>query len=160
MLGARPRRPVIALKLALVDLHRLQGVTLFDRVHDVLPALRLAEHRVLTVEPRRLPAVRQEQLRLSQLEKRVELEVRQAFIKLKSARAQIESSEAELEVAQQEMAHRRRRYEQGIDGRMELAEAEVQLARATNNRVGALYAWNEARIELMQATGTIRSLAQ
>ena len=39
-----------------------------------------------------------------------------------------------------------------------LAEAQLKLAEASDNRTAALYAWNEARIELMQAMGMIRDL--
>ena len=102
--------------------------------------------------------MRQEQLRLSQLEKHVELEVRQAMLKLEIARAQIETTTEEVELARQEIEHRRRTYEQGSGERMALAEAQLKLAEASDNRTAALYAWNEGRIKLMQAMGTIRDL--
>jgi outer membrane protein TolC len=104
--------------------------------------------------------IRQEELRASQLEKQVELEVRQALLKLDIARGQVDTAAQEVEVAQQELAHRQRRYEQGVEGQMELEDAQVNMARAADGRVAALCAWNEARIELMQAMGTIRTLAQ
>lgn len=104
--------------------------------------------------------IRQEELRASQLDKQVEFEVRQALLKLDNARGQVELSGEEADAARQELDHQRRRYEQGVGTHLELTGAQVNLARAADGRVGALYAWNEARIELMQAMGTIRSLAQ
>lgn len=104
--------------------------------------------------------IRQEELRTSQLEKQVEFQVRQALLKLDLARGQVETWAAEVEVAQQELDHRRRRYEQGVARETELTEARVNLARAADGYAAALCAFDEGRIELMQSMGTIRSLAQ
>lgn len=104
--------------------------------------------------------VRQEELRAGQLEKQVELEVREALLKLDMARGQVELSAEEVAVATEEFAHRRRRYEQGVTGQSEVTEAQVKMAQAADERMTALYAWNEARIDLMQAMGTVRTLAQ
>lgn len=105
-------------------------------------------------------AVRQSELRQRQLEKQVELEVRQALLKLDTARARADVSLKEFAIAQEELDHRRRLSEQGIEKETVVADARLALAQADEARLAALYAWNEARIELMQAMGTIRSLAQ
>jgi len=107
-----------------------------------------------------LANIRQEELRASQLDKQVEFEVREALLKLDMARGQVETASEEAEVARQELDHRRRLYQQGVGTHTGVTGAQVNLARAVDGRVAALYAWNEARIELMQAMGTIRTLAQ
>jgi len=105
-------------------------------------------------------AVRQSELRQRQLEKQVELEVRQALLKLDRARARIDVSTRELDISREELNHRGRLLEQGVGGEQAMADARLTLAQAEDARQAALYAWNEAHIELMQAMGTIRNLAQ
>jgi outer membrane protein len=104
--------------------------------------------------------IRQEELRATQLEKQIALEIRQALIKLDMTRGQIEIADQEIEVAHLELDHRNRRHDQGLGSQLEVLDAQATLAQATDTRIVALYAWNEARIELMQAMGTIRKLAQ
>jgi len=58
------------------------------------------------------------------------------------------------------LEHRNRRHDQGLGSQLEVLDAQASVAQATDTRIVALYAWNEARIELMQAMGTIRKLAQ
>ena len=105
-------------------------------------------------------AVRQGELRQRELEKQVELEVRQALLKLDATKARADVTLKEFAIAQEELDHRRRLSEQGIGQESVVADAQLALAQADEARLAALYAWNEARIELMQAMGTIRSLAQ
>jgi outer membrane protein TolC len=105
-------------------------------------------------------SLRQDEIRERQLEKQVELEVRQALLKLDSARGQIDVSTKELDISREELNHRTRLLEQGVGGELEVADARLTLAQAEDARQAALYAWNEAHIELMQAMGTIRNLAQ
>jgi len=107
-----------------------------------------------------LARLRQEELRSSMLKKEIELQVREALIKLEAARGEIEISNQEVEVAREALVHHRRRHDEGIGGQADILEAQAGLAKANDNRAAALYSWNEARIELMQAMGTIRSLGQ
>jgi outer membrane protein TolC len=107
-----------------------------------------------------LGSLRQDELREKQLEKQVELQVRQALLKLDAAKGRVETSTKQFEVAQEDLDHRRRLVEQGLGGETEVADARLALAQAEDGRLAALYTWNEAHIELLQAMGTIRSLAQ
>jgi outer membrane protein TolC len=107
-----------------------------------------------------LALLRQEELRASRLENEIALQVRDALIKLETARGKIELSAEEMEVARQDVLHYRRRHDEGIGGLLDIFEAQASLASATDNRAAALFAWNQGRIDLMQAMGTIRSLAQ
>lgn len=103
---------------------------------------------------------RQDELRAARLEKEIALEVREALIKLEAARGQIEIAEEEVETARQEVQHHSRRHEEGIGNLADVIEAQLSLASAADRRAAALYAWNEGRIDLMQAMGTIRTLAR
>jgi outer membrane protein len=105
-------------------------------------------------------SIHQEELRTSEIVNQVELEVRQALLKLDIARGNFETSKVGAEVAEEELEHRRRRYEEGAGSRQEVTDAQTGLVKANDDRVAALCAWNQARIELMRAMGTIRTLAQ
>jgi len=105
-------------------------------------------------------SVHQDELREKQLENQVELQVRKALLKLEAAKGRAETSTRQLEIAQQELDHRRRLVEQGLGGETEVADARLALSQAEDGQLAALYAWNQAHIELLQAMGTIRSLAQ
>jgi outer membrane protein TolC len=107
-----------------------------------------------------MAAVRQQELQIAQLRKQVEIEVRQALLRLDMARGDVELSEARYRVAKDELEHRRHRYAQGIANRMDVNSAQADLAKAADGRMAALHDWNEARVDLLQALGTIRTLAQ
>jgi outer membrane protein TolC len=104
--------------------------------------------------------LRVEQLRLAQLGRLVELEVREALLKLEIARGQVKISLREVEVAKQELEHRQRLQQQGLAIDLQVSDAKLNLARANDDRSAAFSAWNEARVDLMLATGTIQSIAQ
>jgi len=107
-----------------------------------------------------ITVVRQQELQLAQLRKQVEIEVREALLRMDLARGDVELSEARYRAAQDESEHRRRRYAEGIGSQMDVNGAQAGLAKATDGRMAALHDWNEARVDLLQALGTIRTLAQ
>ena len=107
-----------------------------------------------------MAAVRQQELQIAQLRKQVEIEVRQALLRLDMARGDVELSEARYRVAKDELEHRRHRYAQGIGNQTDVNGAQAGLAKAADGRMAALHDWNEARVDLLQALGTIRTLAQ
>jgi len=107
-----------------------------------------------------MAATRQQELQLAQLRKQVEIEVRQALLRLDMARGDVELSEARYRAAQDELEHRKRRHAQGIGGQTEINGAQAGLAKAVDGRMAALHDWNEARVDLLQALGSIRTLAQ
>jgi outer membrane protein len=104
--------------------------------------------------------VRQQELQLAQLRKQVEIEVREALLRMDLARGYVELSEARYRVAQDELEHRRRSYAQGIGSQMDVNGAQAGLAKAVDGHMAALHDWNEARVDLLQALGTIETLAQ
>jgi outer membrane protein TolC len=107
-----------------------------------------------------ITVVRQQELQLAQLRKQVEIEVREALLRMDLARGYVELSEARYREAQDELEHRQRRYAQGVGAQMDVNGAQAGLAKAADGRVAALHDWNEARLDLLQALGTIRTLAE
>jgi outer membrane protein len=107
-----------------------------------------------------MSAVRQQELQLAQLRKQVEIEVRQALLRIDLARGDVEVAEARYRAAQDELEHRRRRHAQGLGSQTDVNGAQAGLAKAADGRMAALHDWNEARVDLLQALGAIRTLAQ
>jgi len=104
--------------------------------------------------------IRQQELQLAKLRKQVEIEVREALLRMDLARGYVELSEARCRVTQDQLDHSRRSYAQGIGSQMDVSGAQAGLAKAADARMAALHDWNDARVDLMQALGTIRTLAQ
>jgi outer membrane protein TolC len=102
--------------------------------------------------------VRQQSARESQLQRAVELQVRQARVAMESATALVKSSESYAALARAESDQARRRHDAGVAGALDLIEAEARLAAAERNRVDALYRYAEARIDAAHAAGTAKDL--
>lgn len=100
--------------------------------------------------------LRQEQLRLEDLKRQVELEVRVALNNLKSARAQVEAARQGLELAESELAQAQRRNEAGVATSVELTDAQTRLSRARDNNLTAISMFNLARIDVAAATGNMQ----
>lgn len=99
---------------------------------------------------------RQERTRTHDLEEQVDLEVRLAFDSIRSAAAQVQAAREGVQLAQNELAQARRRYEAGVANSIELIDAQTRLDRAGDNHIAALYNYNLARMDLATATGSIR----
>ncbi len=102
-----------------------------------------------------LSQYRQEKTRTRDLEQQIELDVRLALDSLRSAKAQVQTAEDGLMLAQNEVAQAQRRYQAGVTNSIEVTDAQTRLDRARDNRIAALYDYNLARIDLATATGTI-----
>jgi outer membrane protein len=102
-----------------------------------------------------LSQYRQEKTRTHDLEQQIELDVRLALDNLRSSKAEIQTAEDGLMLAQNEVAQAQRRYQAGVTNSIEVTDAQTRLDRARDNRIAALYDYNVARIDLATATGTI-----
>ena len=100
--------------------------------------------------------LRQERIRTRDLREQVELEVRLALESLRSANSQVEVAKEGLQLAENELAQARRRYEGGVASSLEITDAQTRLQRARDNQIAAIYNHNVARIELAAATGKIQ----
>ena len=99
--------------------------------------------------------LRQERIRTNDLREQMELEVRVALDSLRSAEEQVKAAQEGLQLAENELAQARRRYEAGMTTSVEVADAQTRLARAQENRINALFSHHLARLDLGAATGTI-----
>jgi outer membrane protein TolC len=102
--------------------------------------------------------LRQERVRTGDLADQVELEVRLALDSLGSADDQVKVAEEGLKLAENELAQAQRRYEAGVASGLEVTDAQTRVARARDNRIAALFNYNQARIDLGEATGTVRQM--
>jgi len=99
--------------------------------------------------------MRQESIRTKDLRAQVELEIRLALDDLRSAEDQVKVAEEGLAQAQREVEQAGRRYEAGVSSSIEPTDAQARLARARDNRIAALLAYNLSRINLAQSMGVI-----
>lgn len=104
--------------------------------------------------------MRQEEIRGRDLREQIELEVRTALDTLRSAEEQVKVAEEGLGLAENELAQAQRRYRAGVAPGLEITEAQTRLERARDNRIAALFNFNQARIDLAQATGTIQQVVK
>jgi outer membrane protein TolC len=99
---------------------------------------------------------RQEQIRARDLRQQAELEIRQALDSIRSAQAEVTAANEGIQLADQELAQARRRYQAGVTTSVEVTDAQARLERARQNQVNALFNYNIARVDLSSATGTIQ----
>ena len=103
---------------------------------------------------------RAEKVRTNDLKEQVELEVRLALDGLHSADDQVKVAQEGLQLAENELAQARRRYEGGVANSLEVTDAQTRLERARDNQTAALYNYNAARIDLAEALGEVRRTMQ
>jgi outer membrane protein len=103
---------------------------------------------------------RAEKSRTSDLKEQIELDVRLALDSLSSAGDEVQVAKEGLDLAENELAQARRRYDAGVATGVEVTDAQTRLERARDNQTAALYSYNVARIDLAQAMGKVRSTVQ
>lgn len=103
---------------------------------------------------------RQEKARTEDLKEQVELDVRLALDALRSSELQVKVAQEGLELAGNELAQARRRYDAGVASSLEVTDAQTRLERARDNQTTALFQYNVARVDLAQAMGNVRSVIQ
>ena len=104
--------------------------------------------------------LRSDHLRTEDLRKQVELDVRMAHDAMQASATQVTVAEEGLQLATRELEQARRRYEAGVTASIELVDAQTRLERARDNRILALYQYNQARIDMASAMGAIHRIIQ
>jgi outer membrane protein len=104
--------------------------------------------------------LRQEKVKTNDLKEEIDLEIQLALDSLHSAEEQLAVAEDGLKLADAELTQARRRYDAGVSYGLEVTDAQTRLARARQNRISALFNYNLARLDLGQATGTIRQMVE
>lgn len=100
---------------------------------------------------------RAEQIRTRDLADQIVVEVQIALDSLRSADEEVRVAREGLGLAEAELEQARRRYVSGVAPQLEVTEAQTQLTRARDNLVEALFHHVQARIDVAQATGTLRN---
>ncbi len=83
----------------------------------------------------------------------VELQVQEAYLNLKAAEQNIQSTHAAVEAGQEDFRIKTLRYRSGVGTNVDVLDAETALATARNNYVDALYNYNLSMATLEQAMG-------
>ncbi len=100
----------------------------------------------------------QERVRTADLRRQIELDVRLALENLPSDEEQVKVATEGLAMVEAELEQAQRRYQAGVTSSLEVTDAQTRLSRARDNRIAALFLYNRARLDLWQATGTIRQM--
>jgi outer membrane protein len=100
----------------------------------------------------------QEQLKLRDLQRQIELDVRLAFASLSESNTQVELAAQSLTAAEADMAEIRADRAAGKVSGLELQQAEVRKAAAADGQIAALHAQAQARLALAQAMGNVATL--
>ncbi len=100
--------------------------------------------------------LRQEKIRTADLRAQIELDIRLALDRLRSAAEQVRVAKQGLKLAETELAQAERRFRAGVTTSVEVTGAQSRLARARDNRIAALFNYESARLELGRAVGKIR----
>ena len=93
-----------------------------------------------------------------QLEAEIVDEVKSAVDQLTAARNSVDVANLGLQLAQEEVDQAQRRFAAGVTTNVEVITAQDELARASDNQIGALYQFNVSRASLARATGRIEAM--
>jgi outer membrane protein len=104
--------------------------------------------------------LRQERIRVGDLKDQIDLDVRLAIDALQSADEEVKVAAEGLTLSENELAQARRRVDAGVAISLEVTDAQTRLSRARDNQTMALFHHAQARIDLGQATGTLRRFLQ
>lgn len=99
--------------------------------------------------------VRQQQIRVRQLEKQVRLEITNALIGLEQARATYEATKQERILGEQTLAAEREKLDVGASTTFYVIQFQRDLAAARSAEISALASYVKARTALQRALGTV-----
>ncbi len=92
---------------------------------------------------------------MEDLKNRIALEVKTASHQLDAARHEVQVAELGAKLARDEVEQAKERFQAGVANNIEVTSAQDALARASDNRIAALYRYNQARASLARASGQI-----
>jgi outer membrane protein TolC len=92
------------------------------------------------------------------LEAQVSQEVQVALVELSAERNEVEVATEAVALAFEALQQARHRFEAGVSNNIEVVQAEDGLARATDNKINALYRLNQSRADLARAMGQLEPL--
>lgn len=106
-----------------------------------------------------------DELELKKIDRNLQDEKNQIALEVETATAQLESARSQVQVAnlgdalaKEEVQQSRDRFQAGVADNIEVVTAQNSLARADENRIAALYQYNQSRADLAHAIGRIELL--
>jgi len=93
-----------------------------------------------------------------ELNAQVSLEVQVSQAEMTAARSEVDVTTQAVALADEELVQSRHRFEAGVSNNIEVINAQDELARATDNRINALYRLNQSRADLARAMGQLEPL--
>jgi outer membrane protein TolC len=103
-------------------------------------------------------AIRQLRQREQELRNQIALEVKTAVARLEAARNEVAVANLGVDLAKQEVEQARDRFQAGVANNIEVITAQNELARASDNQIGALYRYNQSRADLAHSVGQMEAL--
>jgi outer membrane protein TolC len=101
--------------------------------------------------------LQQRQAQLDDLRGRIEFDVRNALLDLRSSSDQVNVAKNALDLAKQTVAQAQDRFAAGVTNNIEVVQAQDALAATNENYIGALYSLNFAKLSLARAVGIAES---
>ena len=98
------------------------------------------------------------EVRRQDLELQAATEVRGALLDLASTREQVAATRERLRLGEQELTQARERFEAGVAGNADAITASLALTGARTLLIDALTAYQNARVALARATGSVTEL--
>jgi len=103
--------------------------------------------------------LKQSKDQLSDLEGRIDAEIRTALLDVNAAAEQVQVADATAKLSQEELSEARERFAAGVTDNLEVVQAEGSLVNAQNQYVSSLYVHNLAKLTLARALGEARQNA-
>jgi outer membrane protein TolC len=97
--------------------------------------------------------VRRRRAELEDLRGRIDADVRRAFTDVRSASRQVDVARRAVDLSRQELTQATDRFAAGVTNNLEVVQAQQSVALANENYIGALFAFNIAKAELVRARG-------
>ncbi|MGD9850942.1 MAG: TolC family protein [Nitrospirales bacterium] len=102
--------------------------------------------------------VRQEEIKMQDVQYQVALEVRDALITMSSAKQQVAVAEEGLKLSLTELELSRERFAVGVATNIEVTDAQTRVAQARDNLIEGLFTFNASRLSLARAQGQLEKL--
>jgi len=103
--------------------------------------------------------LKQNKDQLSDLEGRIDAEIRTAFLDLNAAAEQVQLADATVKLSQEELSEAQERFSAGVTDNLEVVQAQGSLVTAQDQYVSSLYVHNLAKLSLARALGEARQNA-
>lgn len=101
-----------------------------------------------------LARLQQRKLELGDLTGRVESEVREAFLNLRTSEELVRVAQSSVDLARQQLDQTEDRFRAGVTGNLEVVQAQEAVALAEESVISSLYTLNVAKASLARAIGS------